>query len=338
MESIDFGKYKRMKFSELPISYLYWLRDEYNSSPDINEKAEEEIKKRNTLIAIQYEEFIGNLYCLKGYKVEYIGFTEDENGKKTLNKKDAGIDIIAKKNGYNTKLIQCKHWTSKYNKNYKNCLTHKEIKQFERDCYKYLTTNEKIEKLSDYDFILVLPKKENLEKNGSAEMLLKDKKNKTTKLEIVPMLKNDEVLKFKLIAGIIEAETICCECEENIKVIALLFYCNNIDNFLEIEEEKVYYNFQELPRGMLELIQEKYPQYDIRAIYDIKDKNKYYLHYIANHCVHCGTVQRDKRLYEDEDGIFKSAYKLEPKYFIGLNEKTGKLEYISEFFNYKINK
>jgi len=93
----------------------------------------------------------------------------------------------------------------------------------------------------------------------------------------------------------------------------------------------------------LSIVQEKYPFY--KNTYS-KTENR---SYIANNCINCGILQGDFFLYEEPDGPFFDLYEydldiedenilidisgLRPKYFIGLNEETGKLEYMSEFFN-----
>jgi len=224
-----------------------------------------------------------------------------------------GIDIIAIKED-KTKLIQCKYWTNK-------TLTLSVIKEFKTSCNDYLKNNKVTEK-ENYDFILVLPTFENIY-GPTISYLNKDKE---VKLEKIKMLENGRRLILKLILGIIEAKTICYKCKKDIKVIALLFY-NNYD-FIKIEDKKtkavIKYQIQNLPKDILELIQEKYPNYkqDKTSTDEIK--------YIFNHCSYCGIYQKDKFLYEKDNAVFSNALKLEPKYFIGLDEIMEDLKYINE--------
>jgi hypothetical protein len=66
-------------------------------------------KKSNWEIGRMYERYVGYLYELKGYRVEYVGI---EKGFE-----DLGRDLICR-NGKETLVVQCKYWAS-----------HKEIKE-----------------------------------------------------------------------------------------------------------------------------------------------------------------------------------------------------------------
>ena len=62
------------------------------------------------------------------------------------------------------------------------------------------------------------------------------------------------------------------------------------------------------------------------------DKNIRHVMPCCQVCKYCKEVQGFGHLHEKADGIFFREDELEPKYFIGLNEKTGKLQYVSESF------
>jgi hypothetical protein len=277
-----------------------------------------EVEENKIYYSLKYEKFICNFYRQKGYQVNHIGMII-KDGKEIPNKDDGGIDIIATKDGYKTKFIQCKYWTKSYEESEYH-LTHNIIKEFLGNCFIYFT-NEKINEIANYDFVLTMPTIYNLQENGCAENHLKN--NKQVKLEIVPMLKD----KIKLIIGIIEAERVCTKCRRATKVIAIKFY--NSYELRIINKEQIIYYISELPKDLLEKIKEKYPKYDHKR----PAKNGFT--YLANHCEHenCDRVQGDKYLYDDEEGVFYNVDDLEPKYYIAYNENTETLEYISEFYN-----
>lgn len=62
-------------------------------------------QKTNWQIGRDYEHFIGYRYTQKGYAVEYYGANHGIE--------DLGRDLIAKKHGSPTLIIQCKYWSSK---------------------------------------------------------------------------------------------------------------------------------------------------------------------------------------------------------------------------------
>jgi len=300
------------KFDNLSKAFDEFVEDTKNIEKN---KVEEEKKATENKIyySIEYEKFIADLYYQKGYEVIHIGIIGDiESRKEISNTEDDGIDIIAIKEN-KTKLIQCKYWTNK-------TLTRSVIKEFKTSCNDYLKNNKITEK-ENYDFILVLPTFKNIY-GPTINYLNKDKE---IKLEKIKMLENGRRLILKLILGIIEAKTICYKCKKEIEVIALLFY-NNYD-FIKIEDKKakatIKYKIQNLDKDILELIQEKYPNYKYKKT--TKDR----ISYIVNHCNYCGIFQNDEFLHEKDNGVFSNLYKLEPKYFIGLDEIMKDLKYIN---------
>lgn len=279
-------------------------------------------------IGRQYELFIKELYEQRGYEVE------DRAGLK-----DAGIDLIATKDGYKTVLIQCKYWTSKFKEKLEelknkypdkdlkekdlkgNYIEHNKIKEFLGSCTKYLISRNDLHNIDSYDFIFIIPYFHNLK--YSAEMELKDI-NQKVKLKTVEMynkfnkkFKND----YQLILGILEAEVECYrkECKKNTPVIALYSY----------EDEEYYYECEDLHDDLLSKIREKYPQYKST----VRGTDKF--HYIANNCIHCGRIQDDWHLFNKENAVFKFKENMEPKYHIAYNKNTEEWEYISEVFEIK---
>jgi hypothetical protein len=92
------------KSSDRTIKYL--TKDEYKSLPerDRNQLALEryvERHKNNWEIGRDYELYIGYVYSLEGWDVEYFGIDKQLN--------DMGRDLIVKKNG-ETHIVQCKYW------------------------------------------------------------------------------------------------------------------------------------------------------------------------------------------------------------------------------------
>lgn len=91
----------------------HWLSpDEYNKLSDIEkyQRALDRYKKRNKSnaeIGREYERYIGYLYELKGYSVEYYGI------KKGV--EDLGRDLICT-NGNEIHVVQCKCWSNMKNK------------------------------------------------------------------------------------------------------------------------------------------------------------------------------------------------------------------------------
>lgn len=59
-------------------------------------------RKSNWEIGRDYERYIGHLYEIKGFDVQFFGATEGL--------RDMGRDLIAKKKGEPTQIIQCKYW------------------------------------------------------------------------------------------------------------------------------------------------------------------------------------------------------------------------------------
>ncbi|MCG3667472.1 restriction endonuclease [Aliarcobacter butzleri] len=294
---------EKEKFYSEKISLQKEIKELNQKLPkELTDEQQESIKEWG----MKYERFISKFYQQKGYIVEHIGTKENELT-------DEKIDIIAK-NDYETLLIECKYWTNKR-------LEYKNINEIYGKYNFYINENNLDRK--NTNCIIVFPKLDNLSKR--AKFLL-DKNKDICRYEIVPAIinKDKEMMEYKLILGIIEDKNKCYKCNKDTKVIALLFY-NNYD-FIKIDDITVKYNLQKLPKNMLELIQKKYPKYMNRT------QTKSALPYIANHCEHCGSVQGDTYLFDNTNGTFYNIYK-EPKYFIGLNEETDKLEYVSEFFS-----
>lgn len=296
-----FNKYEKTIFKERLI-----FDSEKNSLKDEIAKLNKKLPKKYTkeeqeninTWAIKYEKFICSYYENKGYTLEHRGIKDNK-----LNNEDAGIDIIATK-GEKILLIQCKYWVNKI-------LEHNHIKEIYGNYNFYINKNNLDRK--NTDCVIVFPKSNSL--SVSAKNILNENKN-SCKYEIIPLIKND----FKLILGIIEIENSCWKCNKNTPLIALKFYTSY--QYITIEDEMVIYFISELPDDLLKLIQEKYP------MYYYKSRKKDNLNYIANNCIHCEFIQDDEHLYEKGHGAFYNVNEIEPKYFIGLNEKTNKLEYI----------
>lgn len=279
-------------------------------------------------IAIEYEEYICNFLENFGIDiVEHRGTILDKNGKKSLNKKDDGIDIIAKSEN-NIFFIQCKYWVEDYHKNLETInyyLDEKEIKAFIGSCTLFIEDENNIKK---YDLennhiqrILILPNKDNFK--PSAKSFFKNNKNKNIKYYEIPIIK-------KTILGIIVKEDECWSCGKTNELICLRFYyLKEFNQYEELKKPKIIFELKKdaLSSELLELIQKKFEYYK-----DIEYKKRKGS-FISNVCKHCKEVQGFGHLHEKADGIFFREDELEPKYFIGLNEKTGKLEYISEFYN-----
>ncbi|MCK9257361.1 MAG: restriction endonuclease [Sulfurospirillaceae bacterium] len=278
--------------------------------------------------ALAYEKFICDLYRKKGFSVDHIGVTRDRFGNERLNRKDRGIDIIARKDGYRTVLIQCKYWTSIFHKNKEDknfFIDHKNIQEFLGNCTKFLLRNSDIANIDNYEFTMVVPHLHNLK--PSALMELKDVGQKV-KLELVEMFEKNSsqtMKEYELIVGIIEAKTRCWkrECKKNTTVIALYFY-NNYGS-IKTENSKISFELKELPIDILKLIQQKYPSYE----HTLRQKDG--ISYIANNCTHCGVVQHDSFLFDKPNGVFATAANLQQTSFIALNKNRNKLEYISKF-------
>lgn len=292
-----------------------------NKSKYTNNENEDEKKRED--IAIKYEKFVKGIYEKQGYTVEQRGIITD-NDKEILNKKDGGIDLIARKYGCKTILIQCKYWTSnckkeleKLRENRKDSelkerdlkgyfIEHKTIQEFLGNCTKYLFSNNDIQNIDNYDFILVVPTFNNLKYNAKHEL---QDVNQKVKLRAINMIED-----YQLELGILEIEVECYskQCKYDNKktpVILIYSYKDNIFNF----------ECQNLDDNLLKKIQEKYPKFN----YTTRKKDNF--RYIANNCINCGTIHDDSFLINHKDN-------LEIKHFIALNKVTNKFEYISELF------
>jgi hypothetical protein len=87
---------------------IYIPRAEYEKLPPVerNQKALDRYRasrKNSYQIGRDYERYIGYLYEMQGYKVEYVGI---EKGLE-----DLGRDLICSKDD-ETEIVQCKHWAS----------------------------------------------------------------------------------------------------------------------------------------------------------------------------------------------------------------------------------
>lgn len=279
-------------------------------------------------IAIEYEEYICDFLKNSGIQiVEHRGVILGKNGKKLLNKKDDGIDIIAKSED-TIFFIQCKYWLENYNKNLERIshyLDEKEIKAFIGSCTLFIENENNIKK---YDLennhiqrILILPNENNFK--PSAKSFFKNNNNKNIKYYEIPIIK-------KTILGIIVKEYECWSCGRTNELICLRFYyLKQFNQYEELKKPKIYYKLKkdELPSELLGLIQKKFKYFK-----DIEYKKRKGS-FISNVCKHCKEVQGFGHLHEKADGIFFREDELEPKHFIGLNEKTGELQYISEFYD-----
>jgi len=116
-----------------------------------------EFMKQNKEKGKEFELYTGKEYEKKGYIVSYNGI-----GK---NKKDNGIDLIAKNNN-EILLIQCKNWKSKK-------ITHKEMKEFIGNCTVYKEKNI-INANKNIRYIFVTS---NYILDKSAEYFIKDNQN-----------------------------------------------------------------------------------------------------------------------------------------------------------------
>ena len=69
-----------------------------------------------------FEILTGRAYYNRGYQIEHVGLNRD--------RRDNGIDIVAKKDG-ETVLIQCKYWKNKK-------VDHTVVRSFFGDCFVYI--------------------------------------------------------------------------------------------------------------------------------------------------------------------------------------------------------
>ncbi len=141
---------------------------------------------------------------------------------------------------------------------------------------------------------------------------------KIAKKELNRRKKNKSNGSENAIVGIITSKRKCWKCKKSTQIIALKFYRDSEVPNKEFENPIIMYGQKNLPQGILEVIQSKFPFYKSKYSHTIQSK------YIANTCEYCSALQGDFYLHEEPDGAFFNAFGLKPKYYIGLiDNKLG---------------